>query len=61
MNFLFPWTEIVIKYVKAKYSYLSIHRKLADPDKKILLYWNFVIPRLVKKEAWLYLICKFAF
>jgi len=31
--FLFSRPEIVIKYVKVKYSYLRIYRKLADPDK----------------------------
>jgi hypothetical protein len=51
MDFLFSWTDIVIIYLKVKYSYIRMYRKLADPDKKLLLYWNFVILRLVKKRG----------
>jgi hypothetical protein len=45
MEFLFLWNEIVIKYLKVKYSYIRMYRKLADPDKifcctEILLFWG---------------------
>ena len=52
-GFLYRWTRICFRivFIKVKYSYIKIKRKLVGAQKKTSLYWKFVILVSVKTRC----------